>query len=78
MDYFSLEDDDGDYLFFTQESKESDVNTPEKMDIDGESFLGLPKTDFSSPCTSLTRNVTASQYLDISDDESFPNSQNLR
>ena len=72
MDVFSLEDDDGDNLFITQESRSDRIND-QVQPILGNS------TDFQSPCVSLTSQIsnTSAVYEDISDDDAFeiPSSQ---
>ena len=77
MEVFLLEEEDsyGD-IFVTQTPKVQSVD----MDINKEeesSFLGLLADDFRSPCTSLLSlgSNTGAQYLDISDDEMPPSSQ---
>ena len=72
MEFFSLEDDDGDELFLTQRSAQ-DNKVCENVGI-----LGDPM-DFSSPCTSIITPPPGQVpvYSDISDVEDFevPSSQ---
>ena len=81
MDLFSLEDEDCSELFITQEPKENLVGlmneNVENMEVNDDSFLGLEKTNFSSPCVSLVSKDSI--YSDISDaeDTSF-SSQNYQ
>ena len=67
MDLFSLEDDDCSQLFITQEPKQNIEN----MDINDGMFLGIAKTDFSSPCASLVSKDSI--YSDISNAEDVSN-----
>ena len=60
MEVFSLEDDDGNDLFITQESQMDKNNRKSE----GSSILGDP-LDFQSPCASLIN----THYSDISDDD---------
>ena len=67
MEVFSLEDDDCNELFITQESKEdSGVKT-----VEGGQFLGHDVFDFKSPCTSFVTKKEAyvPECEDISDSE---------
>ena len=70
---FSLEDDDANELFITQESKENlldKLQESEKSDLSG--LLGIDSMDFASQCSSLRQGVQM-HYSDISDDEAFEN-----
>ena len=72
MDVFSLEDDEYEGLFLTQESKEKEKDFDEKKVREVEQFLGVEPMDFSSPCSSLLqRRVYTPQCSDVSSDEEF-------
>ena len=64
MDAFSLEEDDGNELFITQQSNSKDIFDEEKSDSDGD-LLGIGIVD--GPSTSDGASVP--HYSDISDDE---------
>ena len=78
-DLYSLEDDEEfGNIFITQEPSEDnngDVSNG-KGDADGGDgdFLGVNVMDFTSPCSSLLKNVN--QYSDISDDKMLDISTN--
>ena len=66
MEVFSLEDDDCEGMFITQE--------PSKLqEIDGDKSVLGDGLDFSSPCVSLTSqsSLGAAVYEDISDNDAF-------
>ena len=66
----SLEEDDGEELFLTQQVREISVACAEEENEENREFLGLDYNDFTSPCKSLIgQNV--SPYEDISDAEDF-------
>ena len=71
MELFSLEEDDGNDLFITQESS-YDRNNLQNCD----KYLGKDATDFQSPCVSVIDKFKL-QYSDISDDDfmDIPSSQ---
>ena len=71
MDVFSLEEEEGNELFLTQETKESVSNDREKVHSQESDFLGLNVMDFQSPCVSLvqTKQDYQQEYSDISDVE---------
>ena len=71
MEVFSLEEEEGNDLFVTQQPREvvySVSNHQEKDESEG-SFLGLDVSDFASPCVSLVKPNEAMEYSDISDAE---------
>ena len=49
VDVFSLEEDDGNELFITQEPKDLCVKE-DKVDDQSDTFLGVDVMDFQSPC----------------------------
>ena len=71
MEVFSLEDDDCNELFITQESKDYSQNEEVKMESGYESFLGLDPFDFQSPCKSVICNKStyAPHCSDLSDEK---------
>ena len=74
---FSLEDDDYESMFITQEVSNSQnlVGELDKSEEGDGLFLGLSKTDFVSPCVSQVKPLHDPMYSDISDDEVFECSQ---
>ena len=70
MEVFSLEEDDGNELFITQESKEN-VFEMDKSEEESENFLGLDTMDFQSPCSSILSKSDKYQPVcsDISGDD---------
>ena len=74
MEVFSLEEDDGNELFITQESKIDRIN----RESNDKGIIGDPE-DFSTPCVSLVSQGKhdTPAYSDISDSEDFqiPSSQ---
>ena len=75
---FSLEDDDCNDLFITQEAKSDEnlVNEMAKSDGEYDSFLGVEAMDFASPCVSVVQGLD-SVYPDISEAEDFENGKQL-
>ena len=69
---FSLEDEDYNHMFITQECKNNENSVMEVEESDGEldKFLGVSATDFSSPCVSIVKGVKP-VYSDISDDDDY-------
>ena len=70
MEVFSLEEDEGDSLFITQEP--SDKNGDVVHSDSSEDFLGLDQMDFQLPCVSIRSDRSSSyqnNFSDISDDE---------
>ena len=67
---FSLEDEEGNNLFITQESSEK---IEEVVHSDSsENFLGIDPMDFKSPCASFVADHSSlyqNEFSDISDDE---------
>ena len=80
MDVFSLEEED-DYggLFLTQSGSVKEVQNDVDMQ-ESDEFLGLPTTDFQSPCASILNigDNLVPCYSDISDDEFMPNSSQIQ
>ena len=70
MDVFSLEEDDGNELFITQEQKDLCVKE-DKVDDQSDTFLGVDVMDFQSPCSSVLKRTDKYQpeFSDISDGE---------
>ena len=72
MDLFSLEDEDHSSMFLTQSSSYEEIDISSgiaEKSGENEKFLGLEKTDFTSPCRSLVSSLYTPQCSDISDDE---------
>ena len=70
QDIFSLEDDDCNDLFITQESTGCSQLEILSDDSENESFLGLNFQDFSSPNVSVVKGLEAI-YSNISDTDNF-------
>ena len=74
LDVFSLEEDEGNELFITQSSSDNTMmelcQDDKELDILNGFSLGVPNTDFQSPCVSLLdKSKNQPIYEDISDDE---------
>ena len=68
MDVFSLEEEEYDRVFLTQESRGTISNNGVQESCEKEEFLGLDPTDFQSPCASVTK-LYMPVYSDVSDEE---------
>ena len=70
MEIYSLEEDEGNELFITQESNNVVAEMDKSVD-ESDLFLGIDEMDFQSPCSSLLPDKTNynPDYSDISDCE---------
>ena len=71
MEVFSLEDDDFNELFITQESKDLVEEKPKQEVNESGAILGLDLFDFASPCSSVVKRqaMYEPQTSDVSDDD---------
>ena len=69
MEYYSLEEDEGNAMFLTQQPNENIGQNSDRNEEGEGMFCGVAVTDFQSPCTSMNKQKVA-QYSDISDEES--------
>ena len=70
MDVFSLEEEEGGFLFLTQQSKKDEELEAMEESCGEEDFLGLDVMDFQSPCVSVVREKGYQpDFSDISDDD---------
>ena len=77
MEVFSLEEEDCNQMFLTQESNKNSENCDEKVAEDSQLFLGVECGDFMSLVTSLRRNYSP-LCSDISDNEFEDSSEIIR
>ena len=71
MASFSLEEDDYDGLFITQEAKDNSLEKREDVEEESDSYFGVDPFDFGSPSVSFmaARSTYQPQCSDVSDDD---------
>ena len=69
MEEFSLEEEEGNALFLTQEPSQIQGQIQDNSDGNDDLFCGVQVGDFQSPVKSLCEGVRNVMYSDISDEE---------